>query len=223
MIEQKTDKTSQPSEEPIDRYYYHIYNRGVEKREIFCDTQDYYRFLHDLYEFNDASPARPNSRRSVGSSTSNIEKQKIVEILCYCLMPNHFHLLISTTDKALLTQFMRKIGTGYTNYFNLKYDRVGSLFQGRYKSVIIESDEYLKQLSRYIHLNPLKTPGITNENLGKYVYSSYLDYIGKPKFPSIIDSALISDMFESKKCYKNFVLCESSEQSNMLTAHDLLE
>lgn len=185
--------------------YFHVYNRGVEKRTIFEDENDYYRFLHDLYEFNDINPANPNSRRIVGGLTSNnLKKEALVEILCYCLMPNHFHLLLSVPEKSRLTQFMRKLGTGYTMYFNEKYGRVGSLFQGRYKSVLIKDDVYLKHLSRYIHLNPISLD--KNKNiLNKYRYSSYLDYIEKKNFPSIISKRFLLNLFKSTNEYRLFV------------------
>lgn len=191
-----------------DQLYFHVYNRGVEKRDIFMDKSDYYRFIHDLYEFNDTSPTNPNRNKYYGSSTSiNYlqNKENLVTVLCFCLMPNHYHLLLSVPDKQSLTIFMRKIGTGYTNYFNKKYDRVGSLFQGRYKYIQIENDDYLKHLSRYIHLNPQNSKRLKNIALKQYKYSSYLDYIGVKNFPSIINSDLILSQFDATQSYKDFV------------------
>lgn len=199
--------------------YYHIYNRGVDKRNIFLDRNDYVRFLHDLYEFNDKNPAIQYSRANVGGSTSNIEKksrEKLVEIICFCLMPNHFHLVLMQLVEEGITRFMHKIGTGYTMAFNIKRERSGSLFQGRFKSVHIENEIYLTHLSRYIHLNPVeikaphwKKQGIknwkaVNEFLEEYCWSSYLDYIGKINFPSITNRKLILDIFGGEKEYRKF-------------------
>jgi len=202
-----------------EKLYYHVYNRGVEKRKLFLDESDYFRFIHDMYEFNDSAPANPNNRRIVGGTTSNNSKKRemIVEIVCYCLMPNHFHLILCELKEGGVSYFMKKLGTGYAMYFNEKYDRVGSLFQGRYKSNLIETDEYLKHLSRYIHLNPVeltegqwKVKGLKDQNKTKrfiesYRWSSYLDYIGKTNFPSVISTDFLSGYFDSAKDYQNFV------------------
>lgn len=186
--------------------YFHVYNRGVDKRDIFMDKGDYYRFLHDLYEFNDICPTQPNTRRLVRCPTSNnCDHKKLVDIVCYCLMPNHYHLLVSTSDMTALTSFMRKLGTGYTNYFNQKYKHSGHLFQGRYKKILVESEPQLLQLSKYIHLNPLRSSRTKAVSLKKYKYSSYLDYIGIKNMPSIITNDVINSMFTTKKDYKKYL------------------
>jgi len=198
-----------------DPVYFHVYNRGVDKRDIFLNKADYYRFLHDLYEFNDRHPTNVNNRRIVGSPTSNnSNKIKLVDIICYYLMPNHYHLLVSVSDPAALTSFMRKLGTGYTNYFNQKYKHSGHLFQGKYKKIVVESEPQLLQLSKYIHLNPLKSSKVKTGNLEQYKYSSYLDYVGIKNMPSIISSNFLSSMFENKERYKDFV--EEKEDSQLL-------
>jgi len=132
-------------------------------------------------------------------------------------MPNHFHLIIKQRIENGIVLFMQKLGSGYTNYFNLKYKRVGPLFQGRFKAISIENDNYLMHLSRYIHLNPIelikpnwKISGIrnlskSNRFLEKYRYSSYQDYIGKKNFPSITQRDFINQYFKNTKEYKKFV------------------
>lgn len=207
--------------------YYHIYNRGVDKRKIFLDRNDYIRFLHDLYEFNDQERATEFARISkhnVGGSTSYIKtlhikkpRKKLVEIICFCQMPNHFHLILKQVVENGISRFMHKLGTGYTMAFNIKKERSGSLFQGRFKAIHIENETYLTHLSRYIHLNPveLKKPnwkkqGIKNwkeinQFLENYRWSSYLDYIGKKNFPSVTDRKLLLDIFENEKEYKKFI------------------
>lgn len=202
-----------------EQIFYHIYNRGVEKRNIFQEENDYFRFIHDLYEFNDTNPANPNNRRIVGGRTSNNSNKRdlLVNIVCFCLMPNHFHLVLQAVKENGITQFMKKLGTGYAMYFNEKYDRVGSLFQGRFKSVLIENDEQFMHLSRYIHLNPIEIVEPSwKENdviqdwpkakkfLENYRYSSYLDYIGTKNFPSVIYKNPLLEYFKTPEEYKEF-------------------
>jgi putative transposase len=188
---------------------YHIYNRGVEKRTTFLDSKDYFRFIHNLYEFNDHNSAFNSGRRFLVVRNENLLKvfkkprKQLVEILCFVAMPNHYHLLLRQVEDEGITEFMRKIGTGYTNYFNLKYQRVGPLFQGKFKAVHVKKEAHLQYLPHYIHLNPLdlfmpkwREQKVSNtpkalEFLGKYRWSSYLDYINKPNFPVIIKKELL--------------------------------
>lgn len=175
--------------------YYHVYNRGVDKRKIFLDDTYYYRFIHGLFRFN----------RDDRGSTS----ERSVDIICFCLMPNHFHLILKQIRENGITKFMQKIGTGYTMYFNQRCQRTGSLFEGRFKTILIEEDEYLIHLSRYIHLNPIdlvepdwKEEGIKDRRkadkfLEQYKWSSYLDYTGKRNFPSIINKKFLLNYFKS--------------------------
>lgn len=203
--------------------FYHVYNRGVEKRQIFLDEQDYFRFIHDLYELNDKDPAPNITYYFKQSSEAGLPKIKkvrkcLVEILAFCLMPNHFHLILKQLVDNGISLFMQKLGTGYANYFNLKYQRVGPLFQGKFKAIEINNENYLLHLSRYQHLNPLeliepawKEKGIKNwkkvsQFLESYRWSSYLDYIGIKNFPSIISRDLISTYFKTPAEYKNFVI-----------------
>jgi putative transposase len=132
-------------------------------------------------------------------------------------MPNHFHLILRQLQENGIAQFMQKLGTGYTMYFNKKNKRSGSLFQGTFKAIQIEHDEYLTHLSRYIHINPVeliesmwKENGIqnwdkTNEFLENYRWSSYLDYIGVKNFPSVTNREVINSYFQNEQSYKNFI------------------
>ena len=169
--------------------YYHIYNRGVEKREIFSDCADYHRFILLLDIFNQKKPM------SVRDFTEKFQprgetsgKESLVDIGAYCLMPNHFHILVKETRAGGISAFMQKLTTGYTMYFNKRYERVGPLFQGAFKARHADTDEYLKYLYSYIHLNPIKLIqsdwkeyGVRDiekakKFLEKYQYSSYGDY-----------------------------------------------
>lgn len=138
--------------------FYHIINRGLERRNIFIDEADYLRFLENLLKY----------------------KKKFDWIIyCYCLLPNHFHLLIQTR-KDPLGKIMKCLQTAYGVWFNKKYGRIGPIFSGRYKSIIVQKDEYFLQVSKYIHLNPVKT-NLCHNPLD-YPYSSYQEYILNKSF-----------------------------------------
>lgn len=167
--------------------YYHVYNRGNRKQNIFLSYRDYERFLKKVKEYKDEFK---------------------ISILGYCLMPNHFHFLLRQGTDASLTSFMLRLGTSYAKYFNIKYREVGSLFQGRFKAKLVEKDEYLLQLSRYIHRNPRKllppTPGV---ELDDYRWSSYPFYVNGGK-NDLVSSAFILNYFAEENPhgdYKKFV------------------
>lgn len=169
--------------------YYHVYNRGTRKQKIFLQDKDYIRFLDRLKEYKD-------------------EFQ--ITILSYCLMPNHYHLLLKQETEKPVTFFMLKLGTSYAKYFNVKYDEVGSIFQGRFKAKLIESDEYLLHLSRYIHRNPMTTPGV---ELGYFPWSSYPLYL-RGEQNDLADPTFILDYFAINNQtvdYKQFTEYEFKE------------
>lgn len=197
---------------------YHIYNRGVEKRKIFLNDNDKLRFIHDIFVFNDQSPVVPsNIRRCLEVEPPNLKKRTLlVKILAFCLMENHFHLLLMQKIDNGIIKFMQKLGTGYTMYFNQKYQRVGPLFQGRFKATLIEDNSQFIYIPYYIHLNPIKliepewqtekkleNPKSTIQFLNSYRWSSYLDYIGKKNFPSVISKEFLSQFLGNPKQYKN--------------------
>jgi putative transposase len=198
---------------------YHVYNRGVDKRKIFLDDKDYLRGIHNLFEFNDTKPAANvgyffNQNKSKGFGNRYIKRDFLVEILAFCLMPNHFHFLIRPLKDGGLELFMRKFAAGYANYFNQKYERSGVLFQGRYKVVAVEKESHFIHLPFYIHLNPLDL--IAKEwrkrelrdyvnamkFLESYRWSSHLDYVGIKNFPSITQREFLLDFFDGTKGYK---------------------
>ena len=194
---------------------YHVINRGVDGRKIFIDSQDYARFVHDLYEFNDAAPAleffRAASRTTnVGRTTSYIRK-RLVDIHGWELMTNHYHLLLSERVEGGLTLFLRKL-SGYARYFNERHGRRGTLLQGRTKKVLIERHEHFLYVLHYLHLNALDyLPGAKKwrqrdkgtlpdisaalEYLKNYRWGSYLDYCGIANFPSILTTSLFKNAF----------------------------
>lgn len=192
---------------------FHALNRGVEKRTLFINDADRARFVHDLYEFNDSSPANNDRRLSsmIELRTRSFDtRDKIVDIHGWCLMDNHYHLLLSEISEGGISRFLRKLNVGYAMYFNEKYERSGTLFQGRTKKILIDTDAHFLHILHYIHLNPLdfskgssewRAGRIANakravEYLRKYRWSSYLDYCGVHNFPSIITTELFGDVFK---------------------------
>ncbi|MDO8498419.1 MAG: transposase [bacterium] len=175
--------------------FYHIYNRGVEKRGIFMGKRDYWRFLETLdYYRREPVPMKLSDFRRGVIKMKKIEDQKeMIRIYCFCLMPNHFHLLIQQLEDGGVTLFLRKVSDSYTRYFNTKYERVGSLFQGPFKARLIENEEYLLQLSKYIHRNPLgfRFPHGVWEGENNY-YSSYRAYISGKQHPFCDIETIIS-------------------------------
>ena len=162
----------------VENTYYHVYNRGVEKRTIFLDEKDYKVFLSYLQFYLMPPPSlRGPSPKSYPSQQLSNHNNKI-SLVSYCLMPNHFHLAIKQVDKDSMTNFIRALSTRYSMYFNKRYTRVGSLFQGRYKAVLIENDMQFLYLTKYIHRNPLALAEYTAKNLLDYPYSSYRNYTG---------------------------------------------
>ena len=166
--------------------WYHCYNRGIEGRTTFEDTRDYHRFLELLYLANDISPLR---RDDIGNHAFEEvlripRREKIVAIGAFCLMPNHFHLVIKEVSEGGITAFMRKLGTAYTGYFNARNKRSGNLFLKPFKSRHVENDRYFQHLISYVHCNPAalyeptwKTshvvdPQFLGERIAAYPYSS---------------------------------------------------
>lgn len=179
---------------------YHVYNRGTEKRNIFTSQKDYDRFLCLMYVCNSMNPVDLKLQGSTLYELINIDRgELLVNISTYCLMPNHFHILISEKQEGGISKFMQKLTTAYTMYFNKSKDRSGALFQGKFKARHASvNDNYLKYLISYIHLNPVKLldpqwkeNGIKNRKeaekyLDKYKYSSYLDFNKTDRVEKII-------------------------------------
>jgi len=203
---------------------YHIVLRGVGDSLVFKDTDDYYRGIFSLYEFNTTVPIeirRQREKRKLakarGEQFSADNRDWLVEILAFYFMPNHIHLLLKQIKDEGITQFMRKFGAGYATYFNKKYNRKGHLFQSRFRAVHIKTNEQLKTVFVYIHTNGIsliepnwKEVGIKNpENvinfLESYKWSSYPDYIGKKNFPSLTKRDFLLKVMGGEKGCKNFV------------------
>lgn len=189
----------------VNDQIYHIYNRGVEKRNIFLTPRDYNRCLDTICHYQEIYPNGKFSLTPPGCNRENISSNKkgeLVEILCYVLMPNHMHLVLKQLVDNGISKFMGNFLNSYVKYFNTKYRRVGPLFQGPFKSKLVSSNEQLIHLSRYIHLNPLVSKICTN--LDKYQWTSIFQYTSDAK--GICRPGLILSQFNySKNSYLSFV------------------
>ena len=200
----------------IENGFYHVYNRGVEKRKIFLDEQDYRVFLSYLKLYLSPIKETVNNLQNNDDLVYKDKNNQIsrlymlnnffnkIDLISYVLMPNHFHLELRQKNKKDIEIFMRSLITKYTMYFNRKYKRVGHLFQGRYKAVLILGEEYLVHLSRYIHLNSLEL--ITKEqHLESYPWSSYSAYINNLQINWLKKDFILSSFIKDQKSYKKFV------------------
>lgn len=181
--------------------YYHLYNRGVDKRDIFITDGDYQRFSTLLYACNGSQPVDLDEQ---GKTIDALVERKIergeplLAICSYVLMPNHFHLMAKELHEGGISKFMQKLGTAYTGYFNKKRERSGALFQGRFKTRHASKDPYCSYIASYIHLNPIKLieprwkdtgvrrPLAAKVFLESYSHSSYLDYLGADRAEGLI-------------------------------------
>jgi REP element-mobilizing transposase RayT len=192
-------------EELVENKYYHVYNRGVEKRNVFLCDRDYLRFLESIKEFNSAKPIYSlylhNELKRRGVLDVGRLRSPLVEIVCYCLNPNHFHLILKQVEKNGISEFMKRLGGGYTKYFNYHYKRSGVLFQGRFKSVCIRTNAHLLYLSAYVNRNYF-IHGYGDDSNWKY--SSLSNYTKKGK-SEICEMSVILDKFGGKKEYQRFI------------------
>ncbi len=174
--------------------YYHIYNRGVDKRVVFLSDRDRFRFINALYVLNNFKeiPYRFDMQ-SLSPRELLIPQKPFVRIVAGCLMPNHFHLLVTPLKERGVSGFFHKIGVSYAMYFNKRHERTGRLFEGTFKARHVDSHEYINYLTQYIHLNPFALfqtkSGIKEKSLEevkRYPWSSAADYIGKRSNLSLI-------------------------------------
>lgn len=199
--------------------FYHVYNRGIEKRKVFLSRADYERFIALLYLANQTEPA---DLKYQGTSMAEITEERagesLVAIIAFCLMPNHFHLLLREKVEGGIARFMQKLTTGYTMYFNKRNERSGALFQGTYKATHVHDDRYFCYLISYMHLNPVKLidpkwkeNGIKNRpeaerHLSQYVYSSYRDYLDEIRpHGRLLEKELVKELFPAVSDFRNCV------------------
>jgi len=216
----------------------HVILRGVDGNAIFRDINDYYRGIFSIYEFNNSNPVSIKERRrlinrfkkisrgetSRGPTSGGLiyledNRERMVDILCFCFMPNHIHLLLKQIKENGTTEFMRKVGTGYGGYVNRKYKRQGYVFQSSFNAVKITTNGQLEVVFAYIHTNPIsliyknwKSIRIEDKDFKKitkflkeYKWSSYLDYIGIKNFPSVTQREFMLELFREESNCKEFV------------------
>lgn len=169
----------------IENHYYHVFNRGVENRIIFQDDTDYLNF-QDILAYYLKTTDKPPEGAMSRTGLANVGLfEKEVSLIAYSLTPHHFHLLLHQQQKDSISRFMSRVGTAFSMNFNKRYNRVGSLFQGRFKAKHIDTFDYLLESSKYVHRNPHEQlPNIQTPDLAHYPYSSFKRFITKEN-PSI--------------------------------------
>ena len=192
---------------------YHLLNRGVDKRKIVIDDHDRVRFIHDLFAFNCPS-ASLNFEQPERQLEERRVNERLVDIHAFCLMGNHYHLLVSEVTENGISLFMQKLNMGYSKYFNERHERTGTLWEGRYRRIQVTRDAHFLYIPYYIHLNPLdfampewregkvKNASRALQLLHAYRWSSHLDYMGEKNFPSITRRDFLSDIFRTRQAYK---------------------
>lgn len=194
----------------VNNNYYHIFNRGVAKNPIFTTKSDYVQAMLSIQYYKHIKPPTKLSRlKEQPKNMQNIllhnlhATNKLVDIISFVLMPNHFHFLLKQNCENGISQFISKFSNSYTKYFNTKYNRIGHLFQGPFKSVFVENDSQLIHLSRYIHLNPVVSYVIRDSELFTYPWSSLPEYV--QKIHLISSPNCILSHFNTTHSYQTFL------------------
>ncbi len=220
----------------ISMQMYHLLNRGTDKRDIVLDDADRYRFMRDLYILNDSNPAPLNPHRMSPEDKEIFKKKRkpLVHIHAFCLMNNHYHLLVSEIAEDGIAKFMQQLNKAYSRYFNQRHKRVGTLWQGKYKKVLIAKDAHYMYIPFYIHLNALdykmkewRDGGVTDikkalKILTEYKWSSHLDYIGIKNYQSIITTNVVKELLGSPSQYKKEIL-NLITNSNVSSFSEIIE
>ena len=212
--------------------YYHVYNRGNDKQKIFLDERDWVRFLFCILYFQ--SPltfinlSRPvsnfvkHSVFNIGKKmVEDIHNQRTVQLNCFCLMPNHFHLLVYQKTEAGIAQYLQRVLNSYTKYFNTKYNRSGHLFQGPYRAVHISDNNQLLYTSAYLHRNPMEIKNWQNKE-DRYPWSSYQDYLNldKNRWGLLLDQKIIAEQFTDGGNYHQWVKTSGAKDLDYLESLD---
>ena len=195
--------------------YYHIYNRGTNKQDVFLHRRDYLRFLFLITHMQAAAPLPHITRLLHGiENLSDIQLEaeikekivssKIVELVSFALMTNHFHLLLYETEEQGISRYMQRVLNSYSKFFNTKYERSGHLFQGPFGAVHVRTDEQLLYLTAYIHSNPISIKEY-EESPHEYEWSSYTDFVSENRWPELLKPGIVLEQFTDGKHYKRFV------------------
>ena len=222
----------------LPQYFYHVYNRGVDKRTIFQHHSDYLRFYTSLFVFNDENykgilgldvPAILHEFCGLATSRGGLATKPLVNVVSFCLMPNHFHLLLEQVADNGITRFMHRLATGYVEYFNKCNNRTGRLFEGPFKAVLAKRDAQLEHLPRYIHLNALDLTdlkwregkvedwSVAEKFLDEYPWSSHGAYLNKPQVLPIVEKSIIGEILNTPEKYRTFLHQWSSRDLGYVT------
>ena len=212
----------------ITNEIYHVFNRGIDGRITFSNQKEFIRAYQVMKYYRFSSPP-VNFSKFINAGANAVEKynevswgEKLASIMCYCLMPNHFHFLLRQETDGGISKFLSQFLNSYTRYFNTKNERVGPLFLNDFKNVLVESEEQLLHLSRYIHLNPYSSKLVENlSDLYKYEWSSLTEYVGGSE-DYICDKEMIMSYFKTKESYKKFVSDRADYQRELKRIENLL-
>lgn len=208
--------------------YYHICNRGVNKQVIFHDKKDYFRFLFLVLYFQSTLKVRHINRmvknfiqtlgqHSVLTIEEEVAKKRIVELVAFCIMPNHFHLILKGVEEGSIASYMQRVLNAYSKYYNTRYQKSGHVFQGPYRIIHIEDNEQLLYLSTYVHRNPREIPKWLGRE-DQYEWSSYQDFVIENRWRDLLLPGIVLGQFKSKEKYREF-----SNSSPAKVAQDELE
>lgn len=211
----------------VNNEVYHILNRGISQQLTFSDKREHQRAVDTSNFYSFASPPVKFSRFLKLSSErkkqmiARLKGARLVEILCFCLMPNHFHFLLKQVADDGTAKFMSNFQNSFTRYFNTRHQRIGPLFQGPFKAIRVESNEQLLHLSRYIHLNPYSSYVVKSiEDLVDYLWSSFSEYLGKKE--GFCQKELILSLFPKPESYRQFVFEQADYQRELQNIKHLL-
>lgn len=215
---------------------FHVLNRGVDKRSIFLDTGDRQRFVDDLFIFNSIGRTDPHRSRAIACGApprlTVRPEDRLVYVHAFCLMSNHYHLLLSSAKDNSIPLFMQKLDMGYTKYFNEKNERRGALFEAKYKRVHIEDSGHFLHIPFYIHMNPLdmimpkwreralKSTRAARSYLEKYHWSSHRDYLGISTFPHVLYQDFLRECFDESGGYRT-LFEETLADFSLEPVHDI--
>ncbi len=202
---------------------YHIFNRSIARQTIFKNLKDYQRLVDviNYYRFKKL-PLRyshynrlPTEQKNQFNQDYLTNNKPMLDIITYCIMPNHFHFLLQPFAKNAISDFMRNMQNSYSKYCNKKYERTGSLFQFMFRAVHMETDEQLIHVSRYIHLNPVTAYLLEIGRLETYPWSSFKGYLSNNEGDSFVNPALVLNQFKSREAYKRFVFDQADYQREL--------
>lgn len=214
----------------INDEIYHIINRGIASQPVFLDKRDYHRTLEILSYYQNINPPLKYSKFLILAREERLrllnelktQNQFLVEILAFCLMPNHFHLLLKQTVENGISTFVGNLTNSYTRYSNTKRERRGPIFEGRFKAVRIETNEQLLHVSRYIHLNPYTSYVVEDlKALENYPFSSFPEYLGKSNSSLCLKDPVLGS-FKDFADYRQFIFDQADYQRMLNNIKHLL-